>query len=66
LIGTGFSEAAARRALNFTNLDSSQKIGTLNIIAGICLQQDRLPEAVEYFTVLTRPEMVKSGENLVD
>ncbi len=48
------AEAAARRALNFANLDSSQKIGALNIIAGICLKQDRLTEAVEYFTELTR------------
>jgi hypothetical protein len=48
------AEAAAHRALLQADLNSSEKIGALNIIAGICMRQDRLSEAVAYFTELTR------------
>jgi predicted CXXCH cytochrome family protein len=50
----GDAEVAARRTLEFEDLDTAPKIAALTVIAGICLDHNRLPEAARNFAELTR------------
>ena len=55
------SEAAARRVLQFENLETEQAIGALVIVADACRGQLRISEAAGYFSELT--QMRRNGQD---